>query len=165
MLQNNNRFYLVWGGPLAELFCSWFPAPGCTVTLADPPVAVAEGLLVLCWLMMATAIALESAWTFPDTPTTLEELPVAIAHAHDRHPIVRLLASFDPRLHALSGWSRHSRDEYVVAYIIYIARKSHCAHARSINGACTSVIISRSRIYNRIKSSDGWHARKRGGCI
>ena len=61
---------------------------GCTVVaLAGPPVATAEGLLTAidCWLIMATAMALERACTFPVTPTTLElvglELPVAIVHS------------------------------------------------------------------------------------
>ena len=55
------------------------------VALAGPPVATAEGLLtvVACWLVMATAMALERDCTFPVMLTTLEllglELPVAIA--------------------------------------------------------------------------------------
>jgi hypothetical protein len=65
---------------------------GCGVTtpgstLADPPVATAEGLLtdVVCWLIMATAIALERACTFPVTLTTRElELPVAMVQQRSR---------------------------------------------------------------------------------
>ena len=52
------------------------------MALADSAVGAAAEALPLCWLIMATAIALESACTFPDTPATLEELPVAIMHGY-----------------------------------------------------------------------------------
>ena len=65
------------------------------VYLGPYTVAIAGGLpvSVACWLIMATAIVLERACTFLDTPTTLDELPVAMMLSHNYYRSARTIVA------------------------------------------------------------------------